>query len=65
MGVENFGEGGTDGFEHVVERGLGGGIDDVILLNGVEGGVKVDKSSTGVYGGENGAMDKSLGAMNK
>ena len=63
--MEGSGEGGTDGFEHVVERGLGSGIDDVILLNGVEGGVKVEKDSMGVHGGENGTMDKSLEAMNK
>jgi len=34
--TKGSGEGGTDCFEHVVERGLGGRIDDVILLNGVE-----------------------------
>ena len=49
MVCEDCGEGGTDGVEHVVERGLGGGIDDVILLNRVEVGVKVKKNSTGVH----------------
>ena len=49
----------------MVKRSLGGGIDDVILLNGVEVGVKVEKNSTGVHGGENGTMDKSLEGMNK
>ena len=48
--IDNFSEGGADGFEHLVERDLGGGIDDFILLNGVEGGVEIEKNSTGVHG---------------
>ena len=61
MGRENCGEDGTDGFEHAVGRGLGGGIDEVVLRNRAEVGVKVEKNNTGVHGDENGTMDKSLG----
>ena len=34
----------------MVARSLGDGIDDVILLNGVDVRVKVEKNSMGVHG---------------
>ena len=47
----------------MVERGLGAGIGDGILLDGITARVKVEKNSTVVHDDKNGTMDKLLEAM--